>query len=663
LKRKFIDCSACVISFDSLVILAFAAALPANAADLASTAQSNSSLAEQSKPTVLPAIKLAQASDSNGNNNKQPSSTPPAASRETSAEDGAVLRKRFELTDYLPVSDLHPIKLDGSYNQSITLKEALTYTLQNNLPIRISKESWNYQRYQFLGALAGAMPFLPTLNTGVGQTWSKVAQGVRSNSFVFQQLFNFPVFQGGSQFYSMLAQFYREKGWRQAYYANINDALLDVYAKYEKLVLQHSILRIKAEDLKAAKEQLEDDCAEYVSGTAPLFEVMQGRTEMALSRHELLEQQLQVRKAALDLALSLNMPVAINLVPMESVVSERLLIDELNSVSTLMKIALEHRPELRQFQYFRLAASRNIPIQAAPLYPNISFFAAYSHAQDIVNPPGGDVSGLATAQIASTNQIVGAPSNNALGETPGFTPDESKTATSSDINTIDTSVVAASGGLPLNLVQAGSLVLSGAVAPSIATPPVVFNGTVGATNLNGANTSSFGVFPGTAAAWQFGFLINFMYYSGYFGSIPLAGQGFPQMANVAAARNLARQALLQANQGMQLVDLQVRAAYLSVLRAREKFARAHDDLSDCRAAIQLIEAQKTKEPSNEDLDEDLENAEHNLSTALSTQAESAYIYNIAQARILHDVGVISIKTLTEGFKLADVSSLTKRRIP
>ena len=221
-------------------------------------------------------------------------------------------------------------------------------------------------------------------------------------------------------FYTMLAQYYRDKGWHQAYYANINDALLDVYAKYENLLMQHALLRIKARDLKDSKDALDDDCTEYIAGTAPLFEVMQGRTELAAARHELFEQQLEVRKASLNLAVALNMPPAINLVPVEKTVAEQSLINEHIPINSLMRIAIAQRPELRQFQYFRLAAARNVPIQAEGLYPNLTFFAAYSHAQDIVNPPGGDCSGLATAQIASTNQVVGAPSNNALGETPTF---------------------------------------------------------------------------------------------------------------------------------------------------------------------------------------------------------------------------------------------------
>ena len=135
------------------------------------------------------------------------------------------------------------------------------------------------------------------------------------------------------------------------------------------------------------------------------------------------------------------------------------------------------------------------------------------------------------------------------------------------------------------------------------------------------------------------------------------------MANVASARALSRQALLQSNQALQLVELQVRTAYLSVLRARNKFARAARDLAECQESLRLIKLQQDKEPNNEDLDEDSENAQHNVSAALSTQVQSIFISNIAQARLLHDAGVISIKTLTEGYQETDQQASRKWRKP
>lgn len=567
----------------------------------------------------------------------------------------------FRNIDFVPTSGLHPVRLEASYNEAITLQEALDYAMHNNLPIRISRESWKYQKFGLIGATAGAMPFLPESATGIGQTYSKVQQQVRANSFIFQQVFEWPVFTGGLQFYTMAAQYYREKGWKEAHYANVNDALLDVFIKYENLVLQHAILRVKAKGLHDAKVDMELDYANFLSKKAPLLEYLDSKMEFAAIRHDVLQQQLSVRNAALDLAVALNMPTAINLIPIEKTITQKTLVDEKININSFMKVALDQRPELKQFQFFRLAANRSIPIPASQLYPNLTFFVAYTHANDIVTPATGNIAGLATAQIASTLQVVGAPSNNALGETPSFSPEENKTASSNDINTIDTSVVAASGGLPQNLVQAGSLVLSGAVAPTTATPSVTFNGTTGSTNLSGANASSFGVFPGVAAAWQSGFLLNYQYYTGEnFGSVPQQAMGFQFMAQTAAARALARQALLHANQGLQLVESQVRTSYLSASRARDKFARATQILKTYKEAVSLVEAERAKQDS-ERLREELELSQTKASDAEQTQLQAIYLSNISQARILHDIGVISMRTLTEGYKLSDPKE--KRKHP
>jgi outer membrane protein TolC len=617
--------------------------------------------------TLRDVVKSSDAKSANANANAGAAegtyvaSAAPAQTAAFSRPAESIQMVPFRNNDFVPTSGLHPVRLEASYNEAITLKEALDYAMHNNLPIRISRESWKYQRFGLLGATAGAMPFLPETESAIGQTYSKVQGQVRSNSFVFQQVFEWPIFTGGLQFYTMASQYYREKGWKEAHYASVNDALLDVFIKYENLVLQHALLRVKAKDLHDAKADMEFDYANFLAKKAPLLEYLDSKMEFATVRHDVLQQQLAVRNAALDLAVAMNMPTAINLIPMEKTITQKTLVDENININSYMKIALDQRPELRQFQFFRLAANRSIPIPASQLYPNLTFFVAYTHANDIVTPATGNIGGLATAQIASTLQFVGAPSNNALGETPSFSPEENKTASSTDINTIDTSVVAASGGLPQNLVQAGSLVLSGAVAPTTATPSVTFNGTTASTNLSGANTSSFGVFPGVAAAWQSGFLLNYYYYTGEnFGSVPQQAQGFQYVAQTAAARALARQALLQANQGLQLVESQVRTSYLSASRARDKFARATRILNTYVQAVSLVEAERAKQ-DNERLREELELAQNKASDAQQMQLQSIYLSNISQARILHDIGVISMKTLTEGYRIGDPKE--KRKHP
>jgi outer membrane protein TolC len=214
---------------------------------------------------------------------------------------------------------------------------------------------------------------------------------------------------------------------------------------------------------------------------------------------------------------------------------------------------------------------------------------------------------------------------------------ENRTASSTDINTIDTPIVAASGGLPLNLVQSGSLVISGAVAPSIAGGNSGFTGATGASNLNGASISSFGVFPGTVNSYQAGFALNL-----------LLDTILPDAMSICAARTLARQSLLQANQQLLHVNAQVSGAYLSALTARDQIDSVAFGAASAREAL---EQANLRLRSGEGTNLELITAQRNYATALVGQAQAILASNVAQARLLRDMGVISVTSLTQGYKI------------
>lgn len=96
------------------------------------------------------------------------------------------------------------------HNQGISLRDALVQTLQFNLPIRISRESWRYQRYQLFTQLAA---FVPSFSTAFNVTQSRIQPNLMARSKVYTVEVSYPVFEGGSVLYNALAQFYRDRGW------------------------------------------------------------------------------------------------------------------------------------------------------------------------------------------------------------------------------------------------------------------------------------------------------------------------------------------------------------------------------------------------------------------------------------------------------------------
>jgi outer membrane protein TolC len=432
------------------------------------------------------------------------------------------------------------IRLEVRFDQSITLQEALSYAVDNNLAIKISKDNLNYQKYLLYGQLANALPNL-TMSYNLTQT-KIINEDVRTLARVFLTRVTYPVFQGGSVLYSILGQYYREKGWGYAYKASFSDAILDVYQKYSNLVLARVLLQIQAKAVEVNEEQLRVNIAKDREGTGARFQVIQTEATLAAARQALLQQEVAVRQAALALNFSLNYPMGVNLVPVEETISEQTLFQNESTIDQLLTVALKARPELREYELFKLSADRNVQVAAAGLYPQASFFNQYSYANTTAG--GGSAS---------------------------------------------------------------------------------------------TNTAGAGVFGGKFETYIQGFGLVYS----------LSNMGLSTVANIAAAGSLRRQAGVQANQELLTVCQQVRSDWLNWRAAREQIDNAAHGVAASKEELRLAQL-RLKEGIGTNLE--FVQAESDYVNSLTTQAQAIVNSNLAQAQLLHDLGVISSDTLIHGFK-------------
>jgi outer membrane protein TolC len=452
----------------------------------------------------------------------------------------------IKLGALIQIAAMRPLRLDASYDQPISLVEALDYAMANSLPIRIARESVKYQEAQFASQIAD---FLPSF--GLSQTYTKsfVEPSTHSSSRVFVPRLSYPVFAGGVDVYSALAQWYRMKGWHETYKSNVNDALLDVYQKYANLVLNHALLKIRVKAVEVSQLQLKLNNSQYKAGNGTVFAIMQSRTQLAADKQALLSQQIATRQSSLLLGYALNLPLAANLVPDREYITETSIINEKLGIDELLNVAITHRPELRQYEYFQYSAARNVQFAASNLYPTASFSTTFNRSVTEAN----------------------------TGATP----------------------VATSSG----------------------------------TTVAGA-----GIFGGVFDTLQNGFGIGW--------SLP--NMGLNSVANIVGARALSRQALLQANQQLLLVSEQVRGDYITALSAREQIDNAAYGVESSAEALRLAEL-RLKSGYGTNLE--LIQAQRDYINALYSQAQAIVTSNLSQAQLLHDMGVVSIDALTEGFHL------------
>ena len=550
-------------------------------------------------------------------------------------------------SSFITPGPTRPIKLEASYSEPLTLDRAIDSMLTNSLPIKISHESLNFQRFQFI---AQAVDVLPNFSTSFSVGQALINGSTTAYNRVFTTGLRYPVFQGGQVLYATLSQYYRQKGWQSSYHATINDALLDLYQKYTNLALNNVILQIRAKSLAISESQLALNNAIYKSGNGTQFAIMQSRTQLAADRQALLAQQVLVRQSAMVLAFALDMPMAINIVPDSELIREEHIVDEKTAIKDLLLQAINLRPELRQYENFRLAAARGVQSAAASLYPTVTMFTTYTHSVASVFPPGNTkaLNGLANATINSSLFGTGTASNTALNQTASFSPTGNNLGNSGANTTV--SVVAASGGNPIANTQSGNLVTSGAVAPSFASGSGAFSS--GGSNINGSNTVGAGVFPGLFNNFQAGIVMNWT----------LSNLGSGAVTNIAATRALARQAMLQANQEFQLVVEQVRSSYLNAIAAREQIDSAAQEVASTREALRLANLRLT---TGLGTNLELITAQRDYVAALIRQAQAIVASNQAQVQLLHDTGLISRDTILHGWSTAKDQSKTvkKKRWP
>jgi outer membrane protein TolC len=628
------------------------------------TAHGNTAMSQSDSPEVDVPASAPNASSSVPNSSSPqtslPASVPPPAAQSTPVSDQSTSSslEPIRFSDYQPQSiqhdkaktlNLNPVYLsrtiemssfdalrnESAVNQEITLREAINYVLDQGMSIKVSRESMNYQHYLTLAGIAG---FVPSFSMQYNLMYANVFnQQTTSLARTFLTGVSFPVFQGGGVLYSLLSQRYREKAWREAYKATVSDVFLDVYQKYTNLVLQRVLLQTWAKAVEADEEQLKTANVRYRSGTGTRYEIMQVEALLSGDKQSFLQQGVTMRQAGLALNLALNYPLSINLVPAEQTLTEAPLFNEHVQLKTLLRDALRFNAGLRQYEDFRLSAARNIQAQSASLYPSVAFFVLYQINDATVSPPanGFALGGAATSAIDSflDSTFAGRVSNNALGQQFTFSPTAGSTSTQG-ANTGPSATPAAAGGTPIAQIQSGSLVSSGAVAPSI------FGGGNGASsgpNVNGSLQAPAGIFPGFFREVQAGISLNW--------SLP--SFGLTTTANILASKVLARQAMMQCNQELSQVAQQVRGDYLGFIAARESIDKAASSTAATQESLRYAQARLANGVSTE---LELLRAQHDYIAALTSQAQAIVASNVAQAQLLHDMGMISAKTLTTGYQ-------------
>jgi outer membrane protein len=454
---------------------------------------------------------------------------------------------------------LNPFQLDATTSGVMSLREVLLYGLEQNLDVAISRTNSKAYQNAFYSSLGNFLPdptfgysdyftsgrigfpvavsqlFGSSALATASATSSTSAAGLSSNSNtttirvhhpfeIMHGGVDFYAYRGGSILFGALQAKHNYKAAKLQEKASLRDMLMTVTQNYYNLVLAEALLQIRIQAVRTSNEQLRRNLDRFHSGLATNLDVLQSRTQLSRDRQNLVDQQTNRRSSSISLAQSLYMNLGEDIIPVELNVKKVRLVDPRLNIADFLQLAIDNRPELKQYEELRLAAKRAIMVAAANLQPTVLLSAA----EYGIGPPS-NVQGLGLFSV------------NINWRLKGF-------------------------------------------------------GTVDAFNVN-------------QARWQ------------------------------------ARQAHLNAEKELQTVLGQVRNSYLQILDKERNIEEASNEVESSLEELRLAELRKS---SGLGINLDIITAQRDYTQALVDKAQAIIQFNIAQAQLVHDMGLISVDALTAG---------------
>jgi outer membrane protein TolC len=496
--------------------------------------------------------------------------------------------------ELMPVgANLPVIRLEASYNQPVNLKDVVRFAALYNLQIGVSREDMRSQKWLLVGALGRYAPDALMSYRTQFLAGSTLVQGIIPASFATPNAnanagYRFYGFRGGQVLFGALQSKHNFLASKAALRGTINDVLRDVADQYYELVRQQAFLEIRVRAVETSRAQLVLNKQLENAGTGTYFNVLQADTQLASDELNLLRQEVLFRTAAIRLAKTLNMDMSANLMTVDTKVTKVRLLDPTLDINALMRISIKYRPELKQFEELRLAARRNIQVQASPLYPQMQFFGSYTGNGATLGPgyrvqPGS----FSTVPLTSLPPL-GSTGSSSSSLGPG----------------------AAAGA-----------------ATGLGPSPVYENGSV-------FNPPSI-VKRQMRKSYNIGIQVDWNYFN----------CGIPDVANVQSARHIARKALLQANQAFLDVLEQVRSSYLNSLIAEREVDVTSRAVASSSEQLRLA---RVRLANGVGTNIDVLQAQQVWTNSLIAKADAILKFNFAQVRLLHAIGIISVDTLTSG---------------
>lgn len=271
--------------------------------------------------------------------------------------------------------------LDAASTVPMSLDDVVQSALKNNLDIGISSYAERARKANMVSSMGKFLPDISLsyqwnylkgkANVPFGQTLEPLSF---NNPFILTSAgFKYYGYRGGSVLFGALQNRNNYRAARHSKHATVSDTLQTAAKRYYDLLLQEALLQIRVKAVETSEGQLSLNKDLKQGGLATNLEVLQAETQLSQDRQNLIDQQVARREAAILLAEFLNANQGLDIVPNDLLLQKIRIVSEQANAARLLQLAIDNRPELKQYEELRLAAKKQIVINAAKLQPNFAF--------------------------------------------------------------------------------------------------------------------------------------------------------------------------------------------------------------------------------------------------------------------------------------------------
>ncbi len=297
-----------------------------------------------------------------------------------------VFKRSWLLWEIVPLAIIFPSVLflstpgQAENNSTLSLDKAYKIALNNNEPIKISREKVVQDKKDVDIATSNLYPQISTELNHIRQkqfSFSYEATGFPKEYNLWNISLNQHIYQLGKVWSGRRMAEYYFKSSRFGHFRKVQEVLFQVTHRYYSVLLAKRAVEIAKNSLKRAKRQLERARGRFEVGVSTKTDVLRAKVQVAKAREQLEKAQNQHHISLEELALQLG----INKVP-KGVATVPKRHFRPTSMNKLYQKGLKNRKDVKQARKEVKAAMEKVEWEKADFFPNISLEGKYMQTDE-----------------------------------------------------------------------------------------------------------------------------------------------------------------------------------------------------------------------------------------------------------------------------------------